>query len=177
MATTITGTTVANADDYYHSDAIKVTGTTTIRAEYNNGTSIVAYAEAEITTSAIPDADTIDSATLHWYNSSYAKTKAASVEGRIQISPDSGSTYYVIYSLATAPSAGWTSHALTTGELAHINKTGKTYFKWIVDDPGSTYYRTWLVGAKEGSTSAYLEVTYSPAPTGKRKAARFILIG
>ncbi len=180
-----TGTVELATGDFYYSrnpagsgSLIKQSGTNTIIAEYNNGTNTDKYAEALIQTSGLTETYTesqitITAATLHWYNSSYAKSKSATFgQSTIEIRPNAINPYTTIYSLSSDPADGtWGSHTLESGEFQYISFTGNTEIKWIVDDPGGTYYATWELGAYENSTSAYLVVDYTittPSTTRKR---------
>ncbi len=120
---------------------------------------------ATLDTSAI-GSDTITAATLHWYThvDSTKFPKANTWAHAIRII--GGST---IYENTTAKeSAGWSSHALTGGELAEINTSGDTEFEFAVGAVGSsTYSRLWFLRTWDhtpnGDYSVYLEVTHAAA--------------
>lgn len=137
------------------------TGGTLLLALWNNSFATQSYGKALINTSAI-GTDVISAAAFKWYHHDYTKTKAASYRRRITI----GGTD-ILVSTATPAAAGWHSEDLTSGELALINKTGETEVLFNVDDPGSTYFRSWNVRSWDydgaGGFACYLQVTHAPA--------------
>jgi hypothetical protein len=123
---------------------------------------------ADLDTSGI-GTDTISAATLYWYHVNYAKERTLGYQRTITV----GSA--TIFSDTSAPgAAGWHSHALTSGELAQINKTGKTRVSFYAGAGlGSTGYREWTIKAwdyGDHSLAVYLEVTHAP-PGGPTKAS------
>lgn len=155
----------ASAKDETVSDyGIDSTTATTMQANFINSLGSPArtsYGKALLDTSAI-GTDTISAATLYWYHESYTKTKAATFHRRIKV----GGTA-VLDSSATPAAAGWHSEALTSGELALINKTGETEVLFDVADPGGSYDRSWAVRSWDnggaGAYACYLAVTHAPA--------------
>lgn len=154
-------------------------GGTTINALFNNALSLQYDAYARLDCSAIPDNAVITAATLHWYDAAYSKSRSASVDGYISMKASwSAPVWTPIYSFTSAPTTpAWNSHALTSGEFSLISVTGDTFVLFAVNDPGSTYYQDWDVGAYESipGTSAYLVVSYDlPVATADRRI--FIIV-
>jgi hypothetical protein len=121
---------------------------------------LTSYGKALIDTSAI-GTDVISAVRVYWYHVSYTKTKAATYHRRVKVG---GSA--VLDSSATPAAAGWHSQDLTSGQFSLINKTGETELRFEVDDPGSTYDRTWVVQAwdyGDHSRACYLAVTHAAA--------------
>lgn len=115
-------------------------------------------ANALIDTSAI-GTDTISAATLYWYHVGY--TTNTTYSRIIKVGVDT-----ILNSTATPAAAGWHSEALTSGELAQINKTGSTLVEFDVGTPGKNKYRTWEIRTWDYSGNAhgaYIAVTHAPA--------------
>lgn len=125
---------------------------------------------AFIDTSSIPDDATINSAIFYWYDHEYLEPKGAGVDSSIWIY--NGASYQQIYNF-TAFTVGAKSHALTTGELAHINKTGDTKFRFTTQENVGKD-RTWRVRAYDGYSGANeqprLVVNYTEAGAGISKS-------
>ena len=152
-----------SADDGQGGTGAHTSGTLN-EAEYNRFIDPAAssFAYAHIDTSAI-GTDVISAATLHYYcnnNTKFPKTLAHN--NYIQISTTT------IFSTASKVPSGWNSHALTSGGLSLINKSGDTFIYWRVGGGlliGET--RNWWIRAWDytptGDFSAYLAITHAPA--------------
>lgn len=138
------------------------TGTTVMVVQHDNTLVLESFCRIHLDTSGI-GTDTISAATFHWYahTASTKGPKAATWDHYIEF--NSGATFYS--NTSAAEPAGWSSHALTGGELAGINKSGDTVINFMVPDPGSTYGRKWQIRAWDyvpnGDFSAYLEITHA----------------
>lgn len=150
----------ASAKDETVGSGANTNGAALVVSFLNSAGGLNSYGRALIDTSAI-GTDVISAATVYWYHDSYSKTKAAAFHRRVQVNGTA-----VLESSATPAAAGWHNEVLTSGELALINKTGETEIHFEVDDPGSTYDRTWSVAAwdyGDHSRACYLVVTHAAA--------------
>lgn len=125
---------------------------------------LVSFGWAFINTNGIPVAATITAATLHWYHHSYTLSGRGNTYHRqiILSEPGGGS---ILDSSATPPAAGWHSVALDSIRFPAINRTGKTEFRFTVNEPASGMSRLWNVRSWDYGDSnefaAYLEVEFS----------------
>lgn len=161
-----------NASDFYYTDAItKVHNTTTIQANINNAVSpALAYTiQMDINTSLIPDTDVIAWANLTYYINTYTATRFVTKTYYYQIYNSTSSGYETVYS-GTFVAAGWYSNSLTALNLLNINKTSNTSFRFLVDDPGGTDYRTMALRAREYAPTetygAYMTISHAPPSSG-----------
>lgn len=140
------------------------TNGTTLAAVINNALASSSYGYARLDTAAI-GTDVISAATLFWYHDGYTKTKTVAFSRKITIG-----TATILDSTATPAAVGWHSEVLTAGEFAEINKTGETIVQFLVNDPGGSDFRSWLVRAWDfvptGTYACYLDVTHAPASGG-----------
>lgn len=147
-----------SVDDAQTGDGASTTTTVAI-AQHNNTTVTESEMRADIDTSGL-SGETITAATLYWYGN-VASTKSKDASWYHQIAIIGGSIIYA--NTSGAEPAGWSSHALTAGEIAELNMSGDTGFNFSVPDPGSTYHRTWPLRQWDhtptGDYSVYLEVT------------------
>ena len=172
----------ADADDFWvASDIGQQNGTTTLYFQYTNiAPAVWAEAFANLDTSAIPDDATITAATVFWY------MHARHVSGfprppthyyKVYIRPNAGGwTNFFTFGPGGTPALGWTSHALTAGELSKVNLTGMTSLKFDVPAPGSNQGREYYIRAREHATAdtydCYIRVTYT-VPSGSVFTAIF----
>lgn len=141
---------------------------TTMTAQQNNfltpPVSMAAY--CKIDTSSIPSSAIIQSLTFHWYDHSYSATRRTLEDRVIWINDsDTGATYQTFYSSNLTQTAGWKSTTTTNSSaLAKVNKSGYTFFRFTVNDPGVGKYRIWDIRAWDYSgdttNSCYVEIEY-----------------
>lgn len=142
---------------------------TTITAQQNPAILIDQDAAFRLDTSV---AGTITAATVHWYDHSFSKVgKTTTYQGQIDIL---GTEIYSFNS-STAPTTGWKSHALTSGEISLL-ANGLSTFNVTVDNPGGANSRSWSIRAYEyaGSYEAYIVLDYD-LPVTERRQRIFIL--
>ena len=172
----------SGADDWDDGSATA----TTITARANNSVDPpepIQDAYFNIDTSAIPDADTVSSATLYWYDNAYTASKGVTRVYNIAIWNNTSEGFEGCISGTYSGSAGWKNGAIPSERLAsnYINKTGNTLFILYVVDPGGSYYRSWTVRAYEYVTSpnwrAYLVVTHAPAAGGVSRVSLLASLG
>lgn len=136
----------AGADDYTTGNPANDTDTRLMVRYLTNPTEVISTGYALIDTSSIPSDAVITGATFYWYDDDYLYPKGATPQGNIWMCP---SSCYLIYSFSGSFSAGPKSHALTSGELAYINKSGDTVFRFTVTiETGKN--RTWFIRAYDG---------------------------
>lgn len=149
-----------------------LTGATTMRAYEAPSLGISYWAYATIDTSAI-GTDTINDATIYWYQHSYTRSRGTAYSRLIYISGTQ------IFNSTATPSNGWGSHALTAGELVLINKVGETNCVFRVTDPGGANNRLWTLRAYEYSPTQtfapYLAITHT-ATSGKKQRSFVTII-
>ncbi len=156
-------------DDRQLGSGASTTGTT-ITIQDNNVLALQSTARIDLDTSGI-GTDTITAATIYWYNNvASTKHKDATWDHRIYFYNGSVKGSMIYQNTTGAEPIGWRSHALTSGELAEINKTGDTLFLFEVPDPGNPlWHRTWVIRAWDfvpnGTFSVYLEVTHASGAT------------
>jgi len=155
----------AAADDWYNKNTTgDVTGTSLLFAGVVNSMfpPFTYSALAEIDTSGI-GTDVISAATFYLDSGAYTASRRVTKTYKIQIYD--GVSAYVTIKSGTWSAAGTISEVLTGGELAYINKTGKTKFRVITDDPGAGKDRSMSINAYETSqaTAMRMDVTHAPA--------------
>ncbi|MDD5749163.1 MAG: hypothetical protein PHO91_00045 [Patescibacteria group bacterium] len=156
----------AGSDDWYvHTTQGTVDDATTLLATYNAvfEPAVTSFSYADINTSALSDDAVILEADLYLYLHDYttgAPPKTAQPTKTFYIQVFSGSQWHIIHN-GTFLSAGWYFYKLTSGQLAYINKTGKTRFLIGVEDPGAGYSRELSIRSYEyaGDYSMYLNIT------------------
>lgn len=164
----VTRTITTGVDDYDDSSSTN----TTIQA--------VQYPPASLNRSAYFVLDTsitgtITGATVHWYDSAFSIIGPVLYQGSMDI----GGTVIYSFSSTKAPSTGWKSHALSSGELSLLNSAGDTTFRLTVPNPGGSNLVSWAIRAYEYSTpggvySAYIVIDYD-LPVAERRQRIFIL--
>jgi len=161
---------IAQGSDDYDDDS---ESNTYIRAIQNP--SLLLDQDAYIRLDTDVSGGTITAATIEWYDDAFTKVgRTTTYQGSLSVSSDEG--YVEIYSFdsSSAPSTGWKSYDLTSGELGNINIDGSTYFRFRCDNPGGSNSRSWDVRAYEYDVShtyrAKLTLEYTeppPEPTTK----------
>lgn len=145
----------------------------TLLITFNNISVVEQEGYMNIDTSAIAG-DDISAATFWWYNNAYSTVGKPAHLSRIYIM-NTGASWVQIWSSAVVLTTGWKSHALTSGELAYIQKGGETRMRFTVDDPGVAKAITWNVRAYEYVTSpdfaGYLAITHAAPPAGSPKVS------
>lgn len=164
---------VANADDwYYNSIGGTITGTNLLYAAYNNTLfpSMISQAYIKIDTSAIPAGDVISSATLYYYMDSYVASRGVTRSFNTQMDTTGSGGSYTQIDISTYSAAGWHSIVLTPTELGYINKSGYTWFRVTVGNPGTAKSRDFRIRAREhtfGLFKAYMSITHAPPANGQ----------
>jgi hypothetical protein len=159
----------ASADDYQTGDNAN-TGANLMSAQVQNQIGLTSQAVAEIVVSLA--GQTITEARLFWYNDGYTKSKSATFHQAVQFSDD-GSNYVTVWSNNPGSVvSGWQSCDLT----ANLNKTGRNWFRFIVDDPGGLENRKWDIRTIDyGSTyRAYLDITHQDSGAARQTQAVII---
>lgn len=157
-----------SADDWTEGDPASSAGNTlTVR---NMGSlSVSSQGFCLIDTSSIPSDADIDDATFYWYDHAYLNPKGAGTDSSIGIY--NGSGYDLIFNF-TSFSTGAKNHALTSGELASISKTGDTKFRFTTNLRAGKD-RTWDIRAYDGYSGSNeqprLVVNYTEASSGRKK--------
>jgi hypothetical protein len=111
---------------------------------------------------------------VYWYQHSYSKSKTVTAQFGLRCN---GTTIYS-YDSSTAPSDGWNSYTLTSGQISTLfNKAALNTFTWYVSDPGSPLYRgltirTWDYDGSH-TYRGYIVVTHQ---TGGQQTARVIML-
>jgi hypothetical protein len=161
-----------NASDFYYTSvATRLDNTTTLVVTYNNGFSpaTIYSVYLDINTTLIPDTDVVAWANLTYYINTYTATKFQTKTYYYQIYNSSSGFYNTVYS-GTFVAAGWYSNSLTALNLLNINKTSNTSFRFLVEDPGGTDYRTMALRAREyaptGTYGAYMTISHAPPSSG-----------
>jgi len=164
----------ASADDWTEGNPASTTGNT-LTVRYLSNTATVSAGYCLIDTSSIPDDATITGATFYWYDHAYLQPKGAGVNSSVAIW-DNSSSYILLHNF-TEFTAGQKSHALESGELVNVNKTGDTKFRFSTAER-SGKDRTWDIRAYDGYSGSNeqprLVVNYTEASAGGRSKTRIL---
>lgn len=162
MATNTYYVAVAN-DDWYLTGLKRFDGTTELLIVNNTiiFPATVSRGLADITTSGI-GTDDISAAGLIFDEHSYTSSRGVSKTYGVQIWD--GSFWQTLTNGSLTYSGSVRTVVLTAAEIAYINKTGKTSFRWQVGNPGAMKFRQFKIKAFETAqaNAARLSVTHAP---------------
>lgn len=155
-------------DDWYWSNLFGNTAaSTTLTNSYDHSIDPLEYKYSffKFDTSDIPDGATVTACEFHFYGHSYTASKGITFLYNTAITNNwvNEENFVTADSNRTYSGAGWKTVPLASDALQYVNKTGFTWIRLSVPDPGVGKYRTMASRAIEyaGDYDAHLVVTYS----------------